>query len=209
MTSPENSAVWRRPVLWVAALVVGLVGAWWLWPTLSGHDSVHDVLIMGDGDLAAAKVPVERRLRERGLAVVEDLSPESWCDAAARLPELLDRWQPETVVVSFRANGTCTDGVGEVRRLVDGGRDLVVMVQPGAGRTEDAVRTSIAAAAVDGVSVADATALLGGEAMPQDVGCMWWDDCRPDGAITLRDGTGELTEAGGERVARVLAGVVP
>lgn len=199
----------RRPAVWLGAALAVVVGGWWLWPTLSGHDAVNDVLVVGDGDLATAKVPVERRLRERGLAVVDDLSAASWCEAATLLPDLIARFRPETVVVSFRANGDCADGVGEVRRLVPGARHLVLVVQPGPGRMDEAVRNAIGAAAAEGVSVADATALLGGDEMPPAVGCAWWDDCGPDGAIAVRDDTGELTEAGGERIARVLAGVVP
>ena len=85
---------------------------------------------------------------------------------------------------------------------------LIAMLQP--GRTSAAARADAVAARVE---LADASVLLGERsfdvAPPERMACQWWDDCDPDGQVAVRDDTGALTYAGGERLARTLAGVLP
>ena len=59
-------------------------------------------------------------------------------------------------------------------------------------------------------SVADPSTLLGGAAAPAAMRCQWWDDCRPDGTVQVRQADGgPLTDAGDQRFARVVVGVIP
>ena len=197
-------------MLWAALAVVAVVG-WWWWPSTVGRGPANDVLVLGNGDLTDQSTPVIRRLRERGLSVVADATSAAtittWCDAADRLPALLDEFEPAAVVVSYQLDGGCGDGPERVVAAV-GDRRAVLVVQPGAGRQEESVRQAINVLAADNIAVADPSLLLGGDEMPTFVGCQWWDDCLADGSVEIRDVDGALTVAGGERVARVLVSVI-
>jgi hypothetical protein len=189
---------------WVGGVVVGaIVLGWWWWPSLVDRGPTNDVLVVADGDLIESATPVARRLRERGLSVIEDHSLTSWCAASEALNRLIDDVQPSTVVLSFRAQGDCANGVREAVDAV-GSRRAIVVIQPGLGRQDQAVSDAIADLQASNIVIADPSSLLGGDEMPTIVGCQWWDDCTADGTVEIRDATGVLTTAGAERVARVL-----
>jgi hypothetical protein len=162
-----------------------------------------DVLVIGDGDLAVAREQVDRRLRERGVSVVQAIDATSWCDAADHLPVLIVESDPTSVVISLRANGDCPNGVIAAVSAI-GERRAVLVVQPGVGRQDDAVRTLIAEQAEANIVVADPSRLLGGDEAPTVATCQWWDDCAPDGTVQIRYDSGALTPAGAERLARVI-----
>jgi hypothetical protein len=191
----------RRPSLWGALAVFGVLG-WWWWPSLVDRGPTNDVLIIGDGDLTESSEPVVRRIRERGLSVVENSSFGSWCEAADALPRLLDDVRPATVIVSFRTDGGCGDSVSRsVDAIAD--RRAVLVVQPGVGRQDESLYNAIYGLVADNIAIADPTRLLGDE-LATNVTCQWWDDCLPDGSVEVRDTTGTLTSAGAERIARVI-----
>lgn len=58
------------------------------------------------------------------------------------------------------------------------------------------------------VTLADPSRLLG-PASVRRFPCQWWDNCDPDGQVAIRGADGTLTDAGAQRVARVLTGNIP
>ena len=65
--------------------------------------------------------------------------------------------------------------------------------------------SGVTSVAPDGVTVVDPTVLLGDDgtvAMP----CEWWDNCV--GTIAVRGDTGDLTDAGRERLARMVSAAI-
>jgi hypothetical protein len=194
----------RRRRRWLGgAIVAAVVLGWWWWPSIVDEGPTNDVLIVADGDLIESATPVGRRIRERGFSVVEEHSLTSWCEAAAALPDLIESINPSTVIISFRTAGDCPNSVEQSIAAI-GERRAVLVIQPGAGRQEQALGAAIGSARDQNVLVADPSAFLGDVEMPSDVGCLWWDDCSPDGSVEIRDASGALTPAGGERVARVI-----
>jgi hypothetical protein len=100
---------------------------------------------------------------------------------------------PSIVVLSFASLGSC--GSAGVAAAVDaaGDRRVILIAQTG-----DAYADVVAAA-----GAIDPTRLVGGEAVPTTVSCKWWDVCE-NGSVAVRDDAGQLTDAGFERVARLL-----
>lgn len=204
----------RRRVLAVSVVIVVAV-AWWWWPTLRADPERLDVLIVADGQLREAADPVARRVRELGLSVRESVAPGSWCDAVNLVAAERAERSPRRIVVSVRAaDPSCTgfdglDGEGWERlRDVAGDAGLVLVVQPGPAPLGQPSGVLGALRQGEGWVLADPSVLLG-ELGEERMPCQWWDDCEADGAVAVRDETGSLTAAGGERVARVLAAVLP
>jgi hypothetical protein len=193
----------RIRLIAVGAVAV-VLGVWWAYPSAARERSRLDVVIVGDGQVGEAAEPLVRRVRELGMSA--ELVVADACAALATVGDLVADRDPSVVVLSPSA----ADGCGTpywTAAEVDGAR-LIAMVQP--GRTTATARADAVAA---GVEVADATVLLGERSFdvppPERMACQWWDDCEPDGQVAVRDGSGALTGAGGERLARSLAGMLP
>jgi hypothetical protein len=195
---PEPSARTRRrpgPISGtVGVLAVGvLVLAWWAWPTWSGADDRLDVLVVGDELLTASQRSIELRVREEGMTVDWSEAADDWCDDPRALAEDVSRRGPRNVVVSFARGAddpTCITGALDAL----GDRDVVVVWQPGAPRAPEPLEDT---------DVLDPTRLLG-EPSVSELGCQWWETCET-GSVQVRDDAGRLTEAGSERLARMIA----
>ncbi len=189
-----------------AGAAVLLVVGWWAWPAIARDPDRLDVLIVGDGQVSEASEPLQRRIRELGMSV--ELWEADPCTSAQQIADRIDDDDPAIVVVSTSDPAACGTALWAEVRGAAGPRRLIALVQP--GRNDPAVPAVIGAA---GIEVADPTRLLGAASAdgppPTRIGCQWWDDCDPDGQVEIRDTTGALTPAGGERLARTLAGVIP
>lgn len=204
----------NRRALLVAIVACAALALWWWWPYLVRDPERVDVVVLGDGQVAEARDPLERRIRETGRSVRTLAAPVTWCDAVAQVVAETPAWSPSVVVVSVRAadpacSGFASAGDDGWRRLVEAARParVVLVVQPGpvpAGQPREVVE---ALRLGGGWIVADPTELLGEEGEAR-LPCQWWDDCEGDGTVQVRDG-GRLTPAGGERLARVVAAVLP
>lgn len=191
------------------AIVLALI-VWW-WPSLTDAGNAVNVVLAGDPEIVADSNPIIRRLRERGLNVEVRREWTSWCDASAALGAQPDGIEAEAIVLSFRGSSDCGDaeltalaGSSEVAEVP------LIVLQPGQGLVDESLASSIAELDVaDRVTVADATRLLGDDPQVERMPCQWWDDCESDGMIAVRDPAGALTDAGLERMARVLVAVVP
>lgn len=203
----------RIRLIAVGAVVV-VLGAWWGYPSAAREPSRLDVVIAGDGQVAQAAEPLVRRVRELGMTV--ELVQIDLCASQAEIERLVVERAPSILVLSPSA-GTCADDVWAAADAIAGGARVIGLVQPGSWSPG-----AIDAVAAAGIEVVDATRLLGdrsveaigagGEAdvtAPSRLPCQWWDDCEPDGHVTVRDAGGALTAAGGERLARTLAGALP
>jgi hypothetical protein len=195
----------RIRLIAVGAVVV-VLGAWWAYPSAARDPSRLDVLIVGDGQVAEASEPLVRRVRELGMSV--ELVVGDACAALSEVEAIADERTPSFVVLSPALPAGCGAPYWLAADAAVGDARLVALVQP--GRTDATARGGLEAA---GVEVADATVLLGERsfdvAPPTRRPCQWWDDCEPDGEVEVRDGSGALTAAGGERLARTLAGMLP
>ena len=177
-------------LLWGLAAVVA--GVWWLWPTLTGYDDDVDVLVVGDGMLADARRSIELRVREEGFNV-EWHEAAGLCDDIGALEALIERADPGRVGVALTDGPACPEAAATAMSTTDG---LVVV----AGGGPDP-----AALAAAGFDIVDATRLIGAPGGQVTMPCEWWEQpCPPEG-IVVRDADGSLTEAGGGRLARVLA----
>jgi hypothetical protein len=183
-------------------VVIAIVLVWWWWPSVGRSADRLDVVVVGDTQVIDAREQIERRIREEGFSVESVITePGGFCEGLDELAGLVDDESPTIVVLSPTEIGTgCTlaDGVE-----VAGDATVVALVQPGI--QDPGVRAEAEALEL---TVADPTRLLG-DAAAVRLACQWWDDCEPDGQVAVRDDAGALTPAGGERVARVLVGVLP
>lgn len=186
--------------------VAVVLGVWWVYPSAAREPSRLDVVIVGDGQITEAAEPLARRVRELGMTV--ELITTDACAALGELGSITEDRDPSIVVLSPSMPSGCGASYWFDADAAVGDARLIALVQP--GRTDATARGDLTAA---GVRVADATALLGERdfdvAPPERMGCQWWDDCEPDGQVAVRDGAGALTYAGGERLARTLAGMLP
>ncbi len=168
----------------------------YLWPTFTRSADRVDVAVVGNGAVVTAADEIARHLRERGLAVavvtqIDPCAPDA-IEAATS--------GARAVVASFvgATYDACRDAIFDgFSRL-----DRVIVVAQDA----DVIPGSV-----------DATWLVPPLAGAR-LGCQWWEpfapaaaiaNCEGDGLITVRDELGELTEAGRDRFARVVAGAVP
>jgi hypothetical protein len=195
----------RIRLIAVGAVAV-VLGVWWAYPSAARQPSRLDVVIVGDGQVGEAAEPLVRRVRELGMST--ELVQADACAALAAVGDLAAERDPAIVVLSPSAPDGCGPDYWPAARDAAGGARLIAMVQP--GRTSAAARAAATAAWVE---VADATLLLGERSFdvppPERMACQWWDDCEADGQVSVRDGSGALTYAGGERLARTLAGMLP
>lgn len=183
-------------------VVIAVVLVWWWWPSVGRSASRLDVVVVGDTQVVEGRQQIERRIREEGYSVeVVATDPGGFCEGLDELRRRVEDESPTIVVLSPTATDdgcTLADGVEAA-----GAATVVALVQP--GLQDPQVRAEAEAL---GLTVADPTRLLG-DATAVRLACQWWDDCEPDGQIAVRDDAGALTPAGGERVARVLVGVLP
>jgi hypothetical protein len=169
-----------------------VVATWWMWPTLAGSDDDTDVLVVGDGVLAEARRGIELRVREEGLRV-EWYEASGWCDDIEALAEVVAATSPASVVVPLADGPACPEAAATALRGVD---RLVAVA--GDGRDPTGLATA-------GFDVVDPSRLVGAPGGPVTMPCEWWEQpCAPEGT-TVRESDGKLTEAGGERLARMLA----
>ena len=177
-------------LLWGLAAVVA--GVWGLWPTLTGADDDVDVLVVGDGMLADARRSIELRVREEGFTV-EWREATGLCDDIGALAALIETTHPGHLVVALTDGPACPEAAATAMR---GAERLVVVT--GGGPDPDAIDAA-------GFDIVDATRLIGAPGGQVTMPCEWWEQpCPPEG-IVVRDADGSLTEAGGGRLARVLA----
>ena len=175
---------------WVLAAAV--IGVWWLWPTLTGTDDDIDVLVVADGTLDEARRSIELRVREEGFSV-EWHGATGLCDDTDAFAALIESTDPGRVVVALTDGPPCVEAAATAMRSDD--RLVVVAV---GGR-------DLAGLAKAGFDIVDATRLVGEPGGPVTMPCEWWEQPCPPGGIVVRDADGSLTEAGGGRLARVLA----
>jgi hypothetical protein len=185
-TSDAAITTQRRLRVGALTVVVLAVLGWWAWPTITGADDTAPVVVVITPAFDGVNDRFEGELRTRGRAAQVVVAREGWC------------------------------------QVVEAGRDLdaslrvvVADPEPGCDPWESSGESGswwwIAPSGVgdevvvpSNVSVLDLGWTLG-DAGTLRRGCEWWDDCEPDGQITLRSEPGVLTPAGLERVARVVA----
>ncbi|MGA0879125.1 MAG: hypothetical protein ACO3SP_08415 [Ilumatobacteraceae bacterium] len=178
------------PLLLASVCLVAVL-AWW-WPGLTGQGARSEVTIIGTGEIAEAREVVSRRIREAGLSVRWEDSVTTWCEAS----ELLEARETGVVVMAPDDLRPCTAkgepfDVGSIasrhlRRLVLVGLDPTSIVEDLEGAGARRVVTERLIGAVD-------------ESMP----CLWWDDC-PTSATVVTRTDGGLTDAGRQRLARLI-----
>lgn len=182
-------------------LVVAFV-AWWQWPVVAARQDRTEVLVVGDEFLTGATTPIGHRVHESGRTLQWAPPVDGWCEVPALLVEEVRRVDPVSVVVSAGDASACgATVVADVRAAIDG-RILVVVLQPGRAQP---------AGAVDGhrLRAVDPTRLIGASAVATDLPCQWWETCGAGGVIAVRNPDGSLTDAGGERVARLVVAELP
>lgn len=183
----------------VAVILVVFV-VWWWWPTIARDPDRLDVLVLGVGEVTQSSEPIERRIREEGMRV-ETVAAEP-CDDRSTIAELVADRSPAVVVVS---PAVPCDAWADLIDAARGGDDPRVIVLAQSGVVTDGDRALLEDS---GAIVADPARLLG-STDTERVPCLWWDDCEPDGQVTVRRADGTLTDAGAQRVARVLTGNIP
>lgn len=191
---------WSRRSVVIGVVIALLFGLWWWWPSLTRDFDRVDVVVVGTGEVRQADEPIQRRIREEGMSVeMVDVDP---CSDADAVIAAVEEYAPTVVVVS-PSRTACDDwgALVEAVRDATGNTTVIALAQSGSPELVDGARAA-------GAVVADPSRLLGG-ADSARVGCLWWDDCEPDGQVTVRDADGRLTDAGEQRVARVLVGVIP
>jgi hypothetical protein len=187
-------------VIAAAALVVGLL--WWQWPLIAGDTGRTDVVVIADDFLTAVQTPVTNRIHENGDTMRWATPSASWCGADAAVHAAVDQFSPTTVVLSFGSADGCDAGTLTRAVAAAGSRHVVIVTQPGRSGIE-------AVADHGGATLVDPTRYVGDQLTAVALPCQWWDACAVDGAVEVRNADGSLTEAGGDRVARLIVAELP
>jgi hypothetical protein len=166
---------------------------WWWWPTWSGQGDDVDVLVVTDDFLSAGTREMGERIREDGFAPRFE-SVVGWCDVVDAVRGGVDA-DVDRVVVSVRTDECAGETARTELLSAVADRRLVVVVAPGDAGVAAHLEGS-------GAVLVHPERLLGPDGTI-DQPCQWWDDCRPDGLVAVRDETGRLTDAGVTRVARM------
>ena len=184
----------------IVAIVAALL--WWQWPTIAGHDTRTDVVLLTDDFLASTERPVTYRIHEDGRSLRWDARATSWCDAAAAVRKVEAQFDPAAIVLSFAdATGCDSAAVVDAVRAANGHR-VVIVAQPGRSGIE-------AAAEHTSATLIDPTRFIGDQLVATSLSCQWWETCTADGTIAVRAADGSLTAEGGDRVARMIVADLP
>lgn len=197
MSSPN------RLITIVVSIVVVVAGLlWWQWPVVAGDDSRIDVALVTDGFLSSTERPITYRIHEDGRALRWRSGATSWCGAAGVVRQVVADLDPAAIVLSFgSADGCDAAAVTDAVRAAGGHRVLIV-VQPG--------RTGLEATADRaGATLIDPSSFVGDQPVATALPCQWWDNCTADGTVEVRAADGSLTQAGGDRVARLIVAQLP
>lgn len=182
------------PISWIAVLAVALVVVgWWGWPSVNGSSDQLDVLVVADPAVVAGETTIARAVRGDGLSAAFAAPADDWCSAAPVIAEAVAARSPSIVVLSFASLGGCGSAGVQAAIAAAGDRRVIVVAQ--AGDARDSVL-----AVGDAV---DPARLVGADAVATRMTCKWWDAC-DNGSVAVRDDAGHLTDAGFERVARLL-----
>ncbi len=152
----------------------------------------------GGGTIESSIEVLSYQLRDRGRDVTWIAAGSTWCELAELELTVVDVDDVDVIVLAPEAFGAC-DG-DPVASTLDALPGDVQIVMVAFGGTAEAT-----SAASGGVTVVDPTVLLGVDgavAMP----CEWWDNCA--GTIAVRGDSGDLTDAGRERVARMVSAAI-
>ena len=188
MTSPTRSAT-RRWLPWAAVVLVAVVvGAWWAWPSITTDHP--RVLVVDDGFLTAGRRSLELRAREDGKSVQWVSFDPQWCSDAAAFERVVHDADAGQVVVAVRGRPACGPALAEA--MDD--RHVVAVVEPGTSGDDQ----------LTAAEVVDPARLVGAPDPDVRLACEWWEACDGDGRVAVRDEAGVLTEAGQERVARMI-----
>ena len=103
---------------------------------------------------------------------------------------------------AFAAEGACAQGVNAAARAV-GETALIVQLQPGV--QPDGLISALRGLA-GSATVVDPSSLLSPQGT--EAACMWWDECGPNGLVTIRADDTTLTPVGAQRVARALTAIL-
>lgn len=185
----------RGAVAITVVVIIGLI--WWWFPTITGKSADTDVAVVGDSFVWSAAREITERVHEDGFSVVWAPQTNSWCDAPAAVRQIVADEHPSTLVVSFAADGSCDTDPAVVREQVAeavGSARLIVVANPA---------TEATSATPPGAVVVTPSRLLGPDGTIEQT-CLWWDTCRPDGRVGVREADGALTLAGETRVARMI-----
>jgi hypothetical protein len=184
----------------VLAVVAAVL--WWQWPTLAGHDTRTDVVVLTDGFLTTTERPVTYRIHEDGRNVRWDTGATSWCGAADAVRTIEAKWDPAAIVLSFAdATGCDASALTSAIRAARG-HSVLIVTQPGRSGIESTADHG-------GATMIDPSRLIGDQLVATSMPCQWWESCTADGTIAVRSGDGSLTAEGGDRVARIIVAELP
>ncbi len=183
------------------ALVAGLL--WWQWPLIAGDTARTDVVVIADDFLTSVQTPVTNRIHENGNTMRWATQPSSsWCAAADLVHAAIEQFAPSTIVLSFGGADGCDAGTLTRAVAAAGSRHVVIVAQPGRSGIE-------ASADRGGATLVDPTRYVGDQLTAVALPCQWWDACAADGTVEVRNADGSLTEAGSDRVARMIVAELP
>lgn len=182
------------------AIAAGLV--WWQWPTIAGHDTRTDVVLLTDGFLTAAERPVTYRIHEDGRSLRWDRGVTSWCNAADAVSRIEAETDPAAIVLSFADATGCDASAVTTAVQAARGHTVLVVSQPGRGGIESAADQA-------GATLIDPSRFIGDQLVATAMPCQWWESCTADGTIAVRTADGSLTAEGGDRVARMIVAELP
>jgi hypothetical protein len=198
---------WVKELLASPAKLVSIVAVtaallWWQWPTIAGHDTRTDVVLLTDGFLTSTERPVTYRIHEDGRSLRWDAGATSWCDAAAAVRNVEAEFNPAAIVLSFAdATGCDSTAVVDAVRAANG-HTVVIVAQPGRSGMENVAQQA-------GATLIDPTRFVGDQLVATSLACQWWETCTADGTIAVRTADGSLTAEGGDRVARMIVADLP
>lgn len=200
-TDAPSRRRWGRIHTASAVVAVMVVAVWYSWPLIGGD--ARTVAILTDDALLEVVPHVNTEIRERGRNVTDLASVSDWCTLAAGVDDLELDDDTRFLVLVLNDRGDCSDDpVAEVLdALAAIDVDPVVVIVPGSFLDNEPVLLA------PEVRTAVVSHLLGGPGQT-DMQCEWWDDCPPEGAVAVRSVDGSFTDAGLDRIARVVASVV-
>ena len=185
-------------------VVVGLVAGvlWWQWPTVAGYDKRTDVVMLTDSFLTSTERPVTYRIHEDGRSVHWDAGATSWCGAAEAVRRVEAELNPAAIVLSFADATGCDSSALTSAVQAARGHSVLIVTQPG----RSGIETTASHA---GATLIDPTRFIGDQLAATSMPCQWWESCSADGTIAVRNADGSLTQAGGDRVARIIVSELP